>query len=831
MPLPLSFLNLPDEISLPFHSVVQNALGQWIHLFRVIPWIEETPLAAVTPNDPQFNNLWHLKGTYGTNVQEVWNDYRGGGITIGFVDDGTQYTHPDLDDNYNTAIDFDISSGTPDGAPRTTSDNHGTTTAGVAGAEGDNGTGVTGVAYEADIATWRLDFSSDYSDEQFASFYTKQLEAGVDVSNNSWGFTGFFEDDFDHTLPLMGAAFQDFAASGRGGLGGNLVFASGNGRADGQNTNYHSADNSQYVIAVAATDANGKVTSFSTPGASVLVSAPGANMTSTDRTGAPGYVSGDYVSGLSGTSYAAPAVSGVVALMLDANPNLGYRDVQEILAYSSRNSDPSNGGWLTNGASNWNGGGLHFSHDYGFGLVDARAAVRLAETWQGSATFANRDMVDAGLSSVGAAITDNNAGGVSRSVGVASDIVIDRVEVDVDITHPWIGDLIVKLISPTGVTSTLVNRPGVTTGWFGGSGSSADNIDFTLSSNAFWGETGNGNWTITVSDNRGGNVGTFNDWHLRLYGDTDTADDVYVYTDEFSESRAANTARGTLSDSGGIDVINLAAVTTNTVLSLAGGASTVDGAALTLAAGTVIETAYLGDGNDMVTGNGENNTVAGGRGNDTLSGGAGDDSLDGGAEADSAMYAGAFANYAITIVNATTLTVQDTVGGDGLDTLANVEKLVFSGETYGFIGGVILPPAANLPPVAGDDSAVLNQDTSVVINVLANDSDANGGMLFVSTITDAPDHGGVTVNGNNTITYTPTAGFVGTDSFAYQIGDGQGGFDTATVNLTVNYVAPTPQNYNGICSFCFLGLCIFVSFFYVLLILSFCLSLSLCRFH
>ena len=99
----------------------------------------------------------------------------------------------------------------------------------------------------------------------------------------------------------------------------------------------------------------------------------------------------DYTA-FNGTSAAAPVVSGVVALMLQANPFLGWRDVQTILAYSARHvgsqiGDPappvSNelNTWNYNDAVDWNGGGLHFSRDYGFGLVDAFAAVRLAETW------------------------------------------------------------------------------------------------------------------------------------------------------------------------------------------------------------------------------------------------------------------------------------------------------------------------------------------------------------------------------------------------------------------------------------------------------------------
>ena len=91
-------------------------------------------------------------------------------------------------------------------------------------------------------------------------------------------------------------------------------------------------------------------------------------------------------------------VTGVVSLMYDANAGLGWRDVQSILASSARHVGSDVGGgiagsehyaWDFNAAGTWNGGGQHFSNDYGYGLVDALAAVRLAETWLlGGATTA-----------------------------------------------------------------------------------------------------------------------------------------------------------------------------------------------------------------------------------------------------------------------------------------------------------------------------------------------------------------------------------------------------------------------------------------------------------
>ena len=91
----------------------------------------------------------------------------------------------------------------------------------------------------------------------------------------------------------------------------------------------------------------------------------------------------------------------------------------------------------------------------------------------------------------------------------------------------------------------------------------------------------------------------------------------------------------------------------------------------------------------------------------------------------------------------------------------------------------------NVPPVAEDDLASTEQDTAVAINVLNNDSDSDGGTLSVSAFDD-PANGTVVDSGGGVLTYTPDAGFTGTDTFTYTVADGQGGDNTATVTVTVS---------------------------------------------
>ncbi|NDD15219.1 MAG: hypothetical protein EB072_21945, partial [Betaproteobacteria bacterium] len=162
-------------------------------------------------------------------------------------------------------------------------------------------------------------------------------------------------------------------------------------------------------------------------------------------------------------------------------------------------------------------------------------------------------------------------------------------------------------------------------------GQSQDNINFTFNTVLSMGESSIGTWTLSVFDREFGSVGTLNSWTLNLIGKPISDNDVHVYTDEFSESVAAQSSRATLSDPAGLDWINASAVTSSVVLDLRSGSqSTIDTHQLTISAATVIENAVSGDGNDYIVGNEVGNLLRGMRGDDTLYGGEGDDWLDGG---------------------------------------------------------------------------------------------------------------------------------------------------------------------------------------------------------
>jgi subtilisin family serine protease len=650
-------------------------------------------------SEPGAGNQWYLRNTgqgggvagIDINVVGAWDAVTGRGVRIGVLDDGFDLAHPDL--VANLAGGWDVLGNDPSPAAEG-SDRHGTTVAGVIGAD-DNGAGLLGIAHDAQLFGFRVGFGtsplSRFTDAM-------QRQAAMDVSNHSWGFTTRFGDDFaSQGYAGFAGAVADAATLGRAGLGTVFVVAAGNGRAEGDSVNHHNFLNTQFAMAIAALDNRGETTWFSNPGAAVFASAPGQAILTTDRVGSPGYGAGDTVL-MDGTSFAAPMVSGIAALMLQANPGLGYRDVQAIIAASARPVDIADPGWTTNGAAGWNGGGLRFSNDYGFGLVDATAAVRLAESWfatgGGAATAANRAFASAGAAP---SLFIPDGGSTATTLALAAGIAIERIELDLDIAHSWIGDLSVTVVSPAGTESAVIFRPGLAPGG-GGYGSDADLIDFTVSSNAFRGESSGGIWTVRLIDHASGDTGILNAVTLRAIGAAEGADDTYVYTNAYG--LLAEAGRRTLADGAGQDTINAAAVTAACVIDLAGLACSIGGTALAIAAGTVIEHAIGGDGADRITGNAAANILWGGRGddillgggdNDTLKGGLGADRLDGGAGLDRALFdvLRAAATFAW---DGATLLVND---GFGIDRLDDIETLVFADQSLSVAS---LAPAVVLPP-------------------------------------------------------------------------------------------------------------------------------------
>lgn len=478
------------------------------------PWVVVTlfivsvllPVGAAGQTDPLLEQQWHLKARSsepaGANVRVVWPTTKGAGVVIGVVDDGLQHTHPDLQPNYSGALSFDFNFNDSDPSPNTSSDFHGTAVAGVAGARGDNGIGVSGAAPLASLAGLRL-IAAPATDAQEASALGHQGDS-IHISSNSWG-----PSDDGRTLagpgPLTQSAIET-AIQGRAGKGRIFTWAAGNGLANQDNCNFDGYANSRFVIAVGALADNAQQAFYSEPCSAMFVTAPSnggsRGITTTDLVGSPGYNPTDYTSSFGGTSSATPLVSGVVALMLAQNPSLTWRDVKHILAESSFRINSTDPGWTT--------GALPHSEKFGFGLVDAQAAVNLAATWT---NVAAESAIPAVARTLNLTIPDNNATGLTDSITIGnefSNFIVEHVEMVFNATHSWRGDVEVTLTSPAGVVSQLATVR---------ASDSGDNFpSWRFGSVRHWGEPAAGAWTLRVADRAAQDVGTWNSWTLRIYG-------------------------------------------------------------------------------------------------------------------------------------------------------------------------------------------------------------------------------------------------------------------------------------------------------------------------
>ena len=475
------------------------------------PLVEQQMTPRWTPNDTYFSNQWHLENTgqdngvagEDVNITGAWNDVLGTGIVIGIVDDGLEWDHVDLSANYESTLDYDYCNYDGDPTP-SSSDAHGTAAAGVAAAIGNNGQGVTGSAPDASLAGLMLiACSNSDSDEANA---LSHLNNDIDIYSNSWGPSD--SGDYLGTAgPLILAAFEDDAYNGRNGLGNPITWAAGNGLSNQDDSNLDAYANNRFTISVTAVNHDGDQTDYGEPGANVLIASPsagsGVGITTTDLEGNRGYAGGDYTSDFGGTSSATPLVSGIIALMLEANNNLTWRDVQQILVESARKNNVSDPGWNTNGA------GLDFNHRYGFGVVDAGHAVDLAKTWT---TLGPEVNVSSGRITVSQIIPDNAPSSpVVSTHTISESLVLESVEVIFDADHTYRSDLDVTLISPDGTESELVN-------YFANRDSNNDYNEWLFSSVQHWGEVSAGTWTLEVYDDGNQDVGTWNHWELVIHG-------------------------------------------------------------------------------------------------------------------------------------------------------------------------------------------------------------------------------------------------------------------------------------------------------------------------
>jgi subtilisin family serine protease/subtilisin-like proprotein convertase family protein len=540
-------------------------------------------------------------GTNGTdiNVDPVYSTYghTGLGVLVAVVDSGLEIAHEDLSANVVPGGSWDFVNSDTDPTSTATDGDHGTMVSGLI-AMAKNGIGGIGVAPNARLKGFNFIASQGPGDEvaSLGGSTASPNSSDVFIFNQSYGYSNTTDFQID---PALEAQYAYGTGTLRGGKGALYVKSAGNGftrvgnvdctpfsiGVSCQNANFDPSNTLPYQIVMAAMNAKGKKSSYSTAGSAIWASTPGGEtgynsqaitdagyvappagsviydpaMVTTDQSGCAAgqsvntpptgygpfsyfnwggaYVGSinancNYTNGMNGTSSAAPMMSGVIALILEANPALTWREVKDILAKTAVQVDASNPGvtvtagmtgasvatpyvaelpWTQNTAGFW------FHNWYGFGAVNASAAVNMARTYVSGSlgTFANTGWIDSGTLAL--AIPDNNVAGASTTlavpaIGVSNFVEVVQIQVTTtgDAGGGWTGDIAIELTAPSGTKSILKN---IKDGFDG-----TNLAGMVLASNAFYGEPSTGNWTVKLVDGWTPDTQTLTNVKIRVYG-------------------------------------------------------------------------------------------------------------------------------------------------------------------------------------------------------------------------------------------------------------------------------------------------------------------------
>ena len=704
--------------------------------------------SAAIPNDQFYGVLW---GMQDINAESAWDTRTdSSSIIVGVIDSGVEYDHPDLinnvwtnsgevagngiDDDGNGYID-DFYGYDFDNDDADPRDDNGHGTH-VAGTIGASGNNSIGVTGVGwNASIMALKVIGNGSNADVARAIDYATDNGAKITNNSYGYAG---NNVSGSQTISNAV-------GRAKDAGVLyIVAAGNSRSTTPASNMDGSFNSwpaelskvhDNVITVAATDSDGSFASYSHWGTeSVQIAAPGTRIGST-------YLNGGYVYS-SGTSMAAPHVAGAAALLWAERPELSYLEIKDAMLDTARPE--------------------HLNL-VGRGTLDLNAAMD-------SITSGNQNQ---------SPIANNDTSTLLEDTFVSISVLNNDTDPD--------GDTL-NVISVTQGSNGSVSQSG---------------NSFTYTPNANY--NGSDSFTYTIGDGNGGSDSATVNLTITPVNDNPIAND-----DSASTSEDTAVTVNLINNDDDIDGDNLFIQ------------SVTDGA------------------NGSVTNNG-NGTVTytpnnGFFGSDTFIYAVSD-----GTASDTAQV-----SVNITEVTRPPVAVDDssTISEDGQavipvldndsdpdgDLLSiqsftqgthgsvarNGESIIYTPSqnyngrdsfTYTINDGTgltdtatvrITITAVNDNPVANSDSASVLQGESVIVNVIANDSDIDGDRLFISQVSN-PLNGTVINNGNGTISYTPFATFFGEDSFTYTVSDGSL-TDTATVKVTVDeaVAGDNPIGYSGI---------------------------------
>ncbi|KPP67905.1 neuroendocrine convertase 1 precursor-like, partial [Scleropages formosus] len=492
---------------------------------------KRAPLEAHCPDcavdklfdDPMWSQQWYLQDTRTSSslpkldlhVIPVWRKgITGKGVVITVLDDGLEWNHTDIFPNYDQAASYDFNDNDPDPFPRYDSTNenkHGTRCAGEIAMQADNNKCGVGVAYNSKVGGIRM----------LDGIVTDAIEASsigfnpdhVDIYSASWG-----PNDDGKTVEgpgrLAQKAFEYGIQKGRGGKGSIFVWASGNGGRQGDNCDCDGYTDSIYTISISSASQQGLSPWYAEKCSSTLATAYSSG-DYTDQRITSADLHNECTETHTGTSASAPLAAGIFALALEENPDLTWRDLQHLVVWTSE-FDPlaNNPGWKKNGA------GLMVNSRFGFGLLNAKALVDLADpkVWKHvpekkqcivmDDTFQPRQ---GALKAAGEITIEIPTKACSGQDNVIKSL--EHIQVEASIEYTRRGDLHITLTSPSGTSTVLLAERERDT-----SSSGFKNWDFM--SVHTWGEDPAGTWVLKITDTSGRleNKGQIISWKLILHG-------------------------------------------------------------------------------------------------------------------------------------------------------------------------------------------------------------------------------------------------------------------------------------------------------------------------
>ncbi|XP_060804530.1 neuroendocrine convertase 1 [Amyelois transitella] len=505
------------------------------------------PRAAEVARRPLFNDElwskeWYLQDTrtvrnlprLDLNVLPVYEmGFNGSGVRVSVLDDGIEHNHTDLRANYDPEISWDCNDNDPDPQPRfeeIKKNSHGTRCAGEIAMTANNRKCGVGVAWGAKVGGVRMldgRITDRIEGEAIGYAWDK-----VDIYSASWG-----PNDDGRTVEGPGRlaieAFKRGITQGRNGKGSIYVWANGNGGGHDDNCNCDGYSSSIYTISIGSASQHGLFPWYGEICSSTLATAYSSGAYK-DQKIATTDTKDSCTLGHTGTSAAAPLAAGIIALALQANPNLTWRDVQHLIVWTSEYAPiSSNPGWQVNGA------GFRFDIRFGFGLLNAGALVATSLNWT-SVPEKTICHVRSPFSKSGKWKLFSKEQ-LEIPLRVDSNCLvnyIEHIELIVNIRYTRRGALQIYLISPLDTkVQVLSARPR--------DESTAGFVDWPLTSVATWGEDPKGIWKIVIVDTTNeDNKGEVGSLTLVIHGTNEMPahmkDGPRKYNDEYNKYEETN---------------------------------------------------------------------------------------------------------------------------------------------------------------------------------------------------------------------------------------------------------------------------------------------------